>query len=108
MIITLTVINKNFLYFIIERMVENPGNVLKRLLNYCGMSRKELAFRTGVTEKHICTVLSGERGIQAGFARKLGYVFENTAFWLKQQALFDEEQLRMQEEHDIQKEEIAI
>ena len=55
--------------------MEHPGLELEKRINECGMSRKELALRTGVTEKHISTVINGERGISTGFARKLGYVW---------------------------------
>ena len=72
------------------------------------MSRKELAIRTGVTEKHISTVINGDRGISAGFARKLGYVFHDTAYWLDAQSKYDNEQLRIKEENNISAEEISI
>ena len=88
--------------------IQHPGEVLQSKLNESGMSRKELAIRTGVTEKHICTVVNGERAFSTGFARRLGYVFEDSAFWLGLQNKFDEEQLRIQEENAISKAEIDI
>ena len=63
--------------------MKEPGEVLQEKLNENGMSRKELAIRTGSTEKHICTVINGDRSISAAFARKLGYVFEDASFWRK-------------------------
>lgn len=53
----------------------SPGAILDMKLQDTGMSRKELAIRIGVTEKHISTVINGERWISPSFARKLGYVF---------------------------------
>lgn len=50
-------------------MVENPGIVLERKIKNSEMSRKELAQRTSVTERHISTVISGERGISPSFAQ---------------------------------------
>lgn len=88
--------------------MKQPGEVLQQKLNESGMSRKELAIRTGVTEKHICTVINGDRAISAAFARKLGYVFPSSADWMKLQSEFDEEQLRIREENSITPEEIAI
>lgn len=61
------------------------------------MSRKELALRTGVTEKHISTVINGERGISTGFARKLGYVFPKAQDWLRLQNEYDQEQLQIKD-----------
>ena len=86
----------------------NPGTVLEQKLIESGMSRKELAQRINVSEKHISTVINGERGISAAFARKLGYVFENTAFWLHVQADYDEEQTRIKEVYSISAEEIEL
>ena len=88
--------------------MKNPGTVLEQKLYESGMSRKELAQRINVSEKHISTVINGNHGISAAFARKLGYVFESTAYWLKVQAEYDEEQTRIKEEHSISPEEIEI
>ena len=85
-----------------------PGTVLEQMLEDSGMSRKELAQRTDVTEKHISTVINGDRGISASFARKLGYVFKDTQFWLNLQAEYDEEQLRLKEMNSISSEEISL
>lgn len=88
--------------------MQQPGEVLSEKLNKAGMSRKELAIRTGVTEKHICTVVNGDRPISAAFARKLGYVFENQGFWVNLQAEYDAEQMQIREENEITQAEIDI
>ena len=88
--------------------MQHPGEILQDKLNNSGMSRKELAIRTGVTEKHICTIVNGDKGISTAFARKLGYVFDNTDFWVDIQTRYDAEQLRIQEENDISQEEIKL
>lgn len=86
----------------------NPGTELKNKLAESGISRKELAQRIDVSEKHICTVINGDRGISAAFARKLGYVFPPTSYWLNLQAEYEEEQMRMQEENSITASEIDV
>lgn len=88
--------------------MKHPGEVLQEKLNKSGMSRKELAIRTSVTEKHISTVINGDRVISTAFARKLGYVFENATYWLKLQSEYDTDQLRIREENEITQEEIDI
>ena len=75
----------------------SPGAELEKRLTESGMSRKELAQRINVSEKHICTVLNGNRGISSAFARKLGYVFADTTFWVNLQAIYDEEQMKLKE-----------
>ncbi len=85
-----------------------PGTELEKRLTESGMSRKELAQRINISEKHICTVINGDRGISAAFARKLGYVFEDTAYWVKLQVSYDEKQSRLKEINSISHEEIAV
>lgn len=85
-----------------------PGTELEKRLTESGMSRKELAQRINISEKHICTVINGDRGISAAFARKLGYVFEDTAYWVNLQVSYDEEQSRLKEINSISHEEIAV
>ena len=85
----------------------HPGMILNQKLKEARMHRSELAKRTGVTEKHICTVVNGQKGITVTFAQKLGYVFEDASFWLKLQAEYDEEQLRSKEESSISPRELA-
>lgn len=88
--------------------MEHPGFILQKELDQSGMSRKELSIRTGVSEKHICTVINGDHNISTGFARKLGYVFHDAGYWLKLQSEYDEDQLRISEENGITTDELAI
>lgn len=88
--------------------MKHPGQYLQEKLNSNGMSRKELAIRTGVTEKHICTVVNGDKGISSAFARKLGYVFDDAEYWMDLQSKYDAYQLQIKEENDISQEEIAL
>lgn len=88
--------------------MDNPGKTLEAKLIKKGITRKELSQRIDVSEKHISTVITGERGISPAFARKLGYVFEDTAFWLNLQAEYDAEQSRIKDENSISQEEVEV
>lgn len=88
--------------------MQHPGEILQEELNMSGMSRKELAIRTGVTEKHICTIVNGDKGISSAFAKKLGYVFKSDTYWMRLQADYDAYQLTLQEENAISQEEIHL
>ena len=89
--------------------VQHPCFELRAKMDCAGMSQKELAVRTGSTEKHISTVLSGDRDISVAFARKLGYVFdESTEYWLTLQAKYNSYQLQIQEENEITQEELDV
>ena len=39
----------------------HPGRILINELEKLGMSQKELAVRTGVTEKHVSTIITGKK-----------------------------------------------
>lgn len=88
--------------------MRHPGEVLQEKMINNGMSRKELALRTNVTEKHICTIVNCDKGISTAFARKLGYVFEDAKYWMRLQADYDAYQVSLQEEYEISQEEIEI
>ena len=89
--------------------VQHPCFALKEAMTRAGMNQKELAIRTGATEKHISTVLNGERDISVAFARKLGYVFDEDAeYWITLQAKYDAYQLRVQEENEVTQEELDV
>ena len=82
---------------------------LKEVLEDREMSQQELALRTGVTPKHISTVLSGEKNISVSFAKKLEYALDIDAeFWMNLQNLYDKELFEFDELHSISKEEIDI
>lgn len=87
----------------------HPGETLKEVLESREMSQKELAIRTGFTEKHISTVVKGKKGISAKFAQGLEYVFGiDASFWCNLQAEYEQELLRFNETNNITTAEIKI
>ena len=73
------------------------------------MSQKELAIRCGYSEKHISTVISGQKNISPDFAKKLEYALGIDAiFWINLQTNYDKELLEFEELNNITKEEIGI
>ena len=92
-----------------REMIIHPGETLKEVLEDREMSQQELALRTGVTPKHISTVLSGEKNISVSFAKKLEYALDIDAeFWMNLQNLYDKELFEFDELHSISQEEINI
>ncbi|MDO4177598.1 MAG: hypothetical protein Q4D21_00235 [Phascolarctobacterium sp.] len=86
----------------------NPSIILKNLLQVSGMSQKELAIRTGVTEKHICNIIKGEKEISDAFARKLSYALPHSEDWAVLQAKYKAYQLKLEDENSISEEEINV
>lgn len=87
----------------------HPGETLAEVLEDREMSQRELAVRTGMTEKHISTVIHGQKGISAAFARKLEYALGiETAFWMNLQANYDRELLEFEEVNNITEEELGV
>lgn len=92
-----------------REMIIHPGETLKEVLEERNMSQLELAIRTGVSAKHISTVLNEEKNISVSFAKKLEYALNIDAeFWIGLQALYDRELFEFDEIHSISKEEVSI
>jgi len=62
--------------------VNHPGETLAENIEYLGISQKDLALRTGLTEKHIGQIINGEASITPETAVKLEKVVGGSAlFW---------------------------
>lgn len=87
----------------------HPGETLAEVIEDREMSQKELAVRTGMTEKHISTVIHGQKNISAVFAKKLEYALGiETSFWMNLQAGYDRELLEFEEVNNITEEEFEV
>lgn len=87
----------------------HPGETIAEFLEEKRMSQKELAIRCGVSEKHVSTVISGQKNISASFAKKLEYALEIDAiFWMNLQTNYDKEILEFEELNNITEEELQI
>ena len=87
----------------------HPGETLSEVLEDRGMTQRDLAVRTGVTEKHVSTVINGKKNISAAYARKLEYALGiEAAFWMNLQAGYDREMLEFEEAHSIVEAEISV
>ena len=92
-----------------REMIIHPGETLREVLEERNMSQLELAIRTGVSPKHISTVLNEEKNISVNFAKKLEYALNIDAeFWIGLQALYDRELFEFDELHSISKEEVSV
>lgn len=90
-------------------LIIHPGETLAEILEDRDMSQKELAVRTGMTEKHISTVVKGQKSISVAFAKKLEYALGiDASFWINLQANYDRELLEFEEVNNITDEELAI
>jgi len=77
----------------------SPGDHIEELLEVHNMSQKELAERTGVTPKHINTVINGKARITPEFAYSLEMIFDYSAeMWLSFQNVYDIEMLERKKE----------
>lgn len=87
----------------------HPGETLAEVIKDREMTQRELAVRTGMTEKHISTVIHGQKSISAAFARKLEYALGiETSFWMNLQANYDREILEFEELNNITEEELRV
>lgn len=87
----------------------HPGETLAEVLDDREMTQRELAIRTGMTEKHVSTVIHGKKGISPAFARKLEYALGiETSFWMNLQANYERELLEFEEVNNITEEELGV
>lgn len=90
-------------------LIIHPGETLTEILEDRDMSQKELAIRTGMTEKHISTVVKGQKNISVAFAKKLEYALGiDASFWINLQANYDRELLEFEEVNNITEAELGI
>lgn len=90
-------------------LIIHPGETLIEILEDRGMSQKELAIRTGMTEKHISTVVKGQKSISVAFAKKLEYALGiDASFWINLQSNYDRELLEFEEVNNITESELSI
>ena len=70
----------------------HPGETLAEVLKDRKMPQKELAIKTGVSEKYISAVISGQKNISSSFANKLEYALGiEKAFWINLQTNYERE-----------------
>ena len=87
----------------------HPGETLREVLEDKGMSQKELALRTNVTESHISSLVNCQKAISISFAKKLEYALGIDAnFWINLQANHDKELADFEEVNGISDEELEI
>lgn len=90
-------------------LIIHPGETLDEIIKDREMSQKELAIRTGVTEKHINTVIKACKPISVAFAKKLEYALGiDSSFWINLQSNYDRELLEFSELNQISQEESKI
>lgn len=87
----------------------HPGILLQKTIEEENMSQHDLAVRTGMTEKHISTIINGTKNISATFAKKLEYALPLTSkYWMDVQAVYDCALAEFQDDNEMTIEEIGI
>ena len=85
----------------------HPGETLKEIFEDTGMSQKELAMRTDVTESYISSVVNCQKEISVSFAKKLEYALDiEASFWINLQANYDKELADFEEHSKISNDEL--
>lgn len=92
-----------------REFIIHPGETLSEVIEDREMTQKELAIRTGVTEKHISTIIHGKKGISSSFAMKLEYALGiESNFWMNLQTNYERELLEFENLNNISEEEMKI
>ncbi len=73
-----------------NELLIHPGETILEVINDREITQKELAIRTGFSEKHISTVINGKKSISEDLAKKLEYALDIPAsFWRNLQTNYD-------------------
>ena len=92
-----------------NKKIEHPGKLLLSEINRIGMNQKELSVRTGMSEKHISTVINGTKDISSAFARRLDIALgAPSGTWAKYQAEYDDYTAILEELNGITDDEFSI
>lgn len=74
-----------------------PGETLKEILDDRGMTQKDLAARTGVSEKHISQIIKDGKPITHKFAKRLEYALSiDASFWDNLESLYRQKMIAYQ------------
>lgn len=88
-------------------LIIHPGETLKEVLDDRNILQKELAIRTGITEKHISNVINGKKKISPKFAKDLEYALGiDASFWNNLQTEYNQEIADFEQKNSISDEEI--
>lgn len=91
------------------KKVTHPGELLLSEITKRGMKQKELAIRTGMSEKHISTVINGTKDISVSFAHKLDIALgDKSGTWARYQTDYDSAMTVLEEQNGINEEETTI
>lgn len=89
--------------------VRHPGAELGDMLVLVDMSRKELALRTGVSEKHIDAVIAGNRDVSLPFAKRLECALRIPARqWMEMQLRYDASVFEQKEQSRFHPDEMDV
>lgn len=92
-----------------NEFISFPGETLKEVLSIRNMKQKELAVRTGMTEKHISSVINGTSPISIQFAKKLEYALDiDASFWINLQSIYERDVIEALEVDGVTDKEFSI
>jgi len=93
----------------LSEFIVHPGESLKEILTDRNMMQKELANRTGFTEKHISSIINGQSSISVEFAMKLECVLGvDATFWINLQSNYETKILEYLERENIAENELHV
>ena len=87
----------------------HPGYTLKNEMDYCGITQKELADRTGISHKTINAIIAEKHPITKDTAQKLGKVFHSPAdFWFAIQKRYEMDFARLEKKRHTESEVVLL
>lgn len=98
---------EEFIYH--SELIIHPGETINEVIIDRNITQRELALRTGFTEKHISTVISGKKNISVEFSKMLEYALDiDASFWRNLQTNYDMDLLEYKDKNYISDVEISV
>src|ERR1700685_4254946 len=87
----------------------HPGHAIARELERAGMAQKNLAERTGLSEKHISQIINGEASITVETSLLLENALGGSAsFWINLEKKYQETKARLERASLVKKETVLL
>lgn len=92
-----------------KEFIVNTGRIIKEYMASRDITQKDLAIRTGISEKHISNMLNGKSRLTEDMALKLECVMPDVKadYWLKYEQKYREYLARNKQENDLSKEDLV-
>lgn len=88
-----------------DKLVFHPGYYIKEVIDDCGLSQRDFAYKLGTTPKNISDIVNGQQSISVDIASKLARMLGTSIkYWLNLQNEYDSLLIEKKYDEELKKE----